>query len=164
MPLRPTTPADRPDLLAIAVATGLFTPADAEALLGGVLDSRHSGALDSTHTTTVWAPEDDAAPAGWSYAAPDAHADGVWNLWWIGVMPDRQGEGGGVALLHRAEDDARAAGARLLIVETSALEPLARTREFYRRQGYEACGTVPHFYGPGDGKVIFAKPLSTRRD
>ena len=83
----------------------------------------------------------------------------VWNLWWIGVTPDRQGEGGGVALLHRAEADARAAGARLLVVETSALEPLARTREFYRRQGYQQCGTVPDFYAPGDGKVIFAKSL-----
>lgn len=52
-----------------------------------------------------------------------------------------------------------AEGGRLLVIETSATPALAATRAFDARRGYRACGSVPDFYGPGDGKVTFARTL-----
>ncbi|QJR37599.1 GNAT family N-acetyltransferase [Gemmatimonas groenlandica] len=151
--------ADTPTLLAVACATGLFAPAEASALLGGVLDALHADHLGPGHAAQVWSPNDAGAPSGWVYHAPDAHADGVWNLWWIGVHPEDHGRGGGDSLLDAVEAAVMAEAGRELVVEKSALPPLARARAFYARRGYIACGRVPDFYGVGDDKIIFAKRM-----
>lgn len=155
--------SERAALLALAVETGLFTPENAEALLGGILDADAAGSLATGHTVQVARASDEGAPLGWTYIAPDAHAEGVWNLWWIGVHPAHHGAGIGAALLDHAEAIARAAGGRLLIIETSALPPLERARRVYTRAGYMHCGTIPDFYAVGDAKLTYAKALTPVR-
>jgi ribosomal protein S18 acetylase RimI-like enzyme len=155
--LRPALPSDTPTLLELAVATGLFTPEDAEALLGGVLRDLHAGCLDVGHQAHVWPDEASGEPVGWVYLAPTPKADGVWDLWWIGVAPRRQGTGVGAAMLRAVEALVQAAGGRLLVIETSA--ELTRTRDFYRRRGYDECGRIPDFYAVGDDKIVFARRL-----
>lgn len=157
--IRPTAPADTDALVALAVATGLFSPADADLLLRGTLDDLHAGRLGDGHFACAWYDARQGAPAGWVYFSSNPKASGVWDLWWIGVAPARHGSGVGSALLTFVEDQARAQGGRLLVIETSALPPLAATRDFYRRRGYRECGCVPDFYAPGDGKVTFARSL-----
>ncbi|AMW06295.1 GNAT family N-acetyltransferase [Gemmatimonas phototrophica] len=157
--IRSVRPSDTPTLLSVACATGLFEPADASALLGGVLDALHADELGPGHAAQFWAPNDESAPAGWVYYAPDAHADGVWNLWWIGVRPEDHGRGGGDSLLDAVEATVMAEAGRVLVIETSALPPLARARAFYAKRGYVECGRVPDFYSVGDDKIIFAKRM-----
>ena len=157
--LRHVDPADTAVLIDIATATGLFVQAEAVSLFAGVLEALHTGALGEGHTAIAWAPHPADKPAGWCYFAPDDHAVGVWNLWWIGVDPSAQGTGGGDALLDAVETAARAGGGRLLIIETSATSPFARARAFYTRRRYQQCGCVPSFYGPDDNKLIFYKVL-----
>jgi ribosomal protein S18 acetylase RimI-like enzyme len=106
---------------------------------------------------SVWSEAAASSPLGWTYYAPDDHAPSVWNLWWIGVAPALHGTGIGRALMGAIERSVQAAGGRLLVIETSALPALARTRRFYERLGYARCGEVPDFYSDGDGKVIFAR-------
>lgn len=158
--IRPAAPADTPALVALASATGIFNPCEADALLGGVLTELHAGRLGDGHRADVWAEGPDAAPAGWVYFAPTPHADGVWDLWWIGVDPARQGQGVGGDLLRHVEDAARAAGGRVLVIETSAKPAFDQTRQFYAKHGYAACGRVSDFYADGDDKVINAKRLT----
>lgn len=160
--LRPATPVDTPALVALGTATGLFQPLEAEALLGQTLDDLHAGRLAEGHL--AWLSTDDpaGAPSGWVYFSPEAKADQVWQLWWIGVAPARQGRGIGDELLRFVEDHVRAAGGRLLLIETSSLPALERTRHFYAKRGYTACGRVPDYYGDGDDKVIYAKRMAPR--
>lgn len=158
--IRSATPDDTPSLIALADATGLFQPDEAKALLGGVLDDLHAGRLDDGHQAHVWSEEPTAPPAGWVYFAPTAKADGVWDLWWIGVAPDHQGHGIGGELIQFVEAHVRDSGGRLLLVETSSLPKLAPTRRFYANHGYHECGQVPDFYADGDGKVIYAKRVA----
>jgi ribosomal protein S18 acetylase RimI-like enzyme len=158
---RPAAQTETPALIALAAATGIFQPQEAEALLGGVLDEFHAGRLGEGHQVRVWA-EPTGDPSGWVYFAPTPKADRVWDLWWIGVAPQRQKVGVGTRLLRAVEDHVRTAGGRLLVVETSSRQAFDPVRRFYRDRGYTECGTVPDFYGEGDGKVIFAKRLSDR--
>ncbi len=155
--------SERADLLSIAVATGLFSADDAEALLGGALDQLFAGTLPDGHTV-LCCRVDNGPPIGWTYVAPDQHAQGVWNVWWIGVAPSAHGAGAGRALLEAAEAWAVRHAGRVMVIETSAREHLARARGFYSRAGYAVCGRVPNFYGEDDDKVIFARQLNKPDD
>ena len=157
MVIESATLKDRGHLLSIAVSTGLFTAEEAESLLGEVLDGLNSQSLPPGHQAFCCRSSPDDAPVGWSYLAPDQHAPDIWNLWWIGVLPSSHGKGVGALLLHYAESTAARLGARLVVIETSATEPLGRARRFYESQGYSECGRIPDFYSEGDAKVIFAR-------
>ena len=152
-PVRAVVPEDTEALLQIAVATSLFNPGEAEQLLGGIL----KGSLGAGHTTRV--VDGPSAPMGWTYFSPDAHEEGVWELWWIGVLPEYHGHGVGALLLADFEAVASRNGARILLISTSSTESTARARAFYVRQGYLQVGQIPEFYGPVDDKVIFWKRI-----
>ena len=156
---RLASPTDTPMLLDLAVATGLFQPVEAETLLGGVLAALHAGELGDGHVALVSAPDAAHPPVGWVYFGPDSHNDGVWNLWWIGVAPTAQGRGIGGDLLRAVEVAVQSAAGRVLVIETSGLPQIARTRAFYTHRGYVECGRVPDFYAVDDDKVIFVKRL-----
>ena len=148
---------ERDSLLSIAVNTGLFTAQEADSMLGEIIDGLASDALPEGHQAFCCRLGADQAPIGWAYLAPDPYAANIWNLWWIGVSPSEHGTGAGKLLLQHAEGVVAACHGRLLIIETSDTEPLARARRFYQSQGYLECGCIPDFYSEGDGKVIFAR-------
>lgn len=157
--IRSAVPGETSELVSIAVATGLFTQEDADLLLRCTLDDLHAGRLGEGHFAHVWT-DDVGRPGGWVYFSENRKANGVWDLWWIGVAPGQQGRGVGKELLQFVEERVRSGGGRLLIIETSALPALAPTREFYKRRGYTECGLVPDFYGDGDGKVTFVRNVT----
>lgn len=159
MLLASVRPDHRTPLLNVAVSTGLFSPEEAELLLGGVLDALASGSLPPGHEAACALATPSGPTLGWSYFAPDDHAEGVWNLWWIGVRPEHHGIGVGAALLEYFEHRAAAQGGRVLVVEISDGALLTRARQFYAARGYAECGRVPHFYAPGEAKVIFSRSL-----
>jgi len=51
-------------------------------------------------------------------------------------------------------------GARLLLVET--LASFERTREFYRRCGFDEEARIRDFYEAGADKIIYRKVLTTK--
>lgn len=160
--IRPATPGDTAALVTLAVSTGLFLPNEADVLLRGVLDELHAGRLGEDHLASIWVDGPTGLPAGWVYFSRNAMANQIWDLWWIGVDPLRHGQGIGDELLRFVEAHVRSAGGRILLIETSSLPKLDRTRKFYAKRGYTACGQVPDFYADGDDKVIFAKRIAER--
>eukprot|EP00968_Pinguiococcus_pyrenoidosus_P029461 scaffold8583_cov296-Pinguiococcus_pyrenoidosus.AAC.1 len=158
--LRAPLPSESAALLDVAVQTGVFQPDEAAELLGSTLHSYHSSELGENHEILVAADAADV-PRGWCYFAPTPAAEGVWDLWWIGVSPDVQGTGLGKQLMQAVHDRALEASARVLVVETSSQPLFERTRRWYERQGFTKCGQVPDFYAMGDDKVIFAKTLQS---
>ena len=159
MVILPVAPTDRAALLRVAVDTALFNESEAESLLGNVLDQLAAGSLPNGHSAVCCRAGASNDVAGWTYFAPDDHAEGVWNVWWIGVTPAQEGTGVAQALLEFDEVRAKAQGARLVVIETSSLESQTRARRPYTKRGYSECGRVPHFYGEDDDKVIFARVL-----
>ncbi len=154
--IRSATPDDKKALMAIADAVGLFSPQELSELRG-MLSEYFDGNLGSNH---FWIVYDDGEPIGVAYYAPEPYTYGTWNLYFIAVHPDRQGEGCGAKLLQYLEQTLRARGERLLLVETSGLPNFERTREFYRKHGYEEEARIREFYKAGDDKIIFRKALT----
>jgi GNAT superfamily N-acetyltransferase len=85
--------------------------------------------------------------------------DRTWHLWWIAVRRDHQSRGLGARLLAACEDGVRAAGGRLLLIETSSLAGYAPTHRFYAKHGYQPPARIPDFYADGDDLLVFPKRL-----
>lgn len=116
---REPTSKDFNHLLDLSEKTGVFKPGEVEALLGGTLKEFEEKKLGEGHEVFTLVDEKTDSPKGWVYFSPSFKAEGVWDLWWIGVHPDHQKEGVGGKLLKFVEEKVKKAGGRVLIIETS---------------------------------------------
>ncbi len=155
--IRPTVPADTPVLLQLAEGTGVFKTHEIEALKE-VLDEYHE--FNHEHGHRCVTREERGKAIGFAYYAPAAMTDRSWYLYWIAVSKTIQAKGIGRELLHHLEGEIRAAGGRVLFIETSSLPLYEKTRAFYLKNGYEQEATLRDYYADGDGMVVFRKKLS----
>jgi ribosomal protein S18 acetylase RimI-like enzyme len=151
--VRPFRAEDLPAARAVIDSTGLF-PSE---LLDDMTAAFLGGADDELWFVAGEAGEVEAL----AYAAPERMTDGTWNLLLIAVREDRQGEGLGAALTREVEAAATGRGARILLVETSALPAFDRTRAVYGRLGYAEEARIRGFYAEGEDKVVFRKALTS---
>ena len=159
--IRPTSPEDTDALLAITAGTGLFLPADLEAL-SEVLSDYHETAHPQAHRSITY--ERGGQVVGFAYYAPAAMTDRTWYLWWIVVSKQIQALGIGGELLHYLEDDIRTQNGRMLLLETSSLPSYDLTRRFYLKKGYEQVAVLEDYYADGHSMVVYRKrfmPMTT---
>ena len=143
---------DIPALQAVIRGIGLFTPEEADGFAGTIPD--HFAQPGEGH---VWLLADDGRGAG--YLAPEAAGPGVWNLLFLGVLPEARRQGVARALVADVERQLRAQGARMLLIDTSTEPPMTAARALYERLGYERVGLIPDYWGPGDDKLTFRRVL-----
>jgi GNAT superfamily N-acetyltransferase len=155
--LRASEPAETPALLALAEGTGVFKPLEIETLAEVLLDYHAHERANGHRCVTAWHEGD---PAGFVYWAPAEMTDRSWELWWIAVKSDLQAQGFGRRLLVHCESEVRAAGGRLLLIETSSLPAYAPTHRFYARHGYEPPACIADFYADGDDLLVYRKRLA----
>jgi ribosomal protein S18 acetylase RimI-like enzyme len=154
--LRACEPSDTAALLALAEGTGAFKPHEIQ-VLGEVLLDYHAHEHANGHRCiTAW---DASGAAGFAYWAPTPMTDRSFHLYWIAVRRDLQARGWGARLLARCEEEVRAAGGRLLLIETSAQPGYAAARRFYAEHGYAAAARIADFYADGDDLIVFRKRL-----
>lgn len=143
---------DTPALEAIIRGVGLFTPEEADGFAGSLPD--HFAQPTEGH---VWLLAEGGQGAG--YLAPEAAGPGVWNLLFVGVLPEARRQGTARALVAEAEARAKAEGGRMLLIDTSTEPPMAAARALYEAMGYEHVGLIPDYWGPDDGKLTFRRAL-----
>ncbi len=97
-----------------------------------------------------------AAYACWGPAPLTA---GTYDLYWIATDPRLRGIGLGRALVEDIERRVKAAGGRLILIETSSKDSYAVTVGFYHRLGYQKEARIRDFYDIGDDRFVFAKRL-----
>ena len=153
--IRPVVAADVPALRTVIDGTGLF-PSE---LLDGMLASYLGGQGGDELWLTVDDGAPDTTPVAVAYAAPERMTSGTWNLYLIAVHPGHQSRGIGARLVAHVETTLAARGGRVLLVETSGLPEFARTRAFYRANGYDEEARIREFYAAGEDKVVFRKAL-----
>jgi ribosomal protein S18 acetylase RimI-like enzyme len=157
MTIRPTLPEDIEPLLVIATVTRVFKAHEVETL-ECVLDDyfeTQKEAGDQAHTAII-----DHVVVGFVYFSEDVISDKSWELWWIIVDPQYQGQKIGAKLMEFAEDEMRKRGGRVCALDTSSTELYKPAQNFYLKIGYQHLGTIPDYYAEGDGKSIFWKKLS----
>lgn len=151
--IRPISPDDVSTLISMTRDTGMFKPLEIRVLQELLADFLKGE--EPTHHAVVY--ETEGKPAGFAYFGPTPMTEGTWHLWWIVVSPHTQARGLGTTMLHYAENEAREAKARMLLVETSALPHYELTRRFYFKHGYERIMVIRDFYADGDDLVVFQK-------
>ncbi len=98
--------------------------------------------------------------AGYTCYGKRSLTDGTFDLYWICSAPSAQRKGVGYALLQQTEQEIRAMGGRLVIVETSGLPEYEPARRFYDSHGYRREAVIEDFYDEGDGLVLYSKRLN----
>lgn len=144
-------------IMAIVVAAGLFSPDD-RGFLGDALRDFHD--RDAASGAGFLLDIDEAGdPVGVVSWNPRVATDAGWDLTMIAVLPQRQGEGRGAAMMAHVERELIDSGQRMLLVETSSTPQYDATRAFYQRCGYEEEARVRDYWTDGDDLVLFRKRL-----
>jgi ribosomal protein S18 acetylase RimI-like enzyme len=156
--LRHLTADDRTRIEEITRLVGVFREEELLVALE-VFDEAVRGAAGNTYS--VLGVQVDGDVAGWICWGPTPCTLGTYDLYWMAVAPEAQGNGIGKALLEEMER--RLAGvARLIVIETAGRPDYAPTRAFYQARGYSPISRIPDFYAPGDDQVVFVKDVSGR--
>jgi ribosomal protein S18 acetylase RimI-like enzyme len=147
---------DRPRITEILRGTPEFKPfevAVAEELIDCYLeDTSNSG-------YHILVAHVDSTVAGYICYGPAPLTEGTWDIYWVAVAREKQGQGIGGALMKSAEKEIVKAKGRLSIIETSSTSAYEKTRHFHVSQGYQIVACIPDFYSPGDDKLILQKRL-----
>jgi ribosomal protein S18 acetylase RimI-like enzyme len=162
MNIRPATSADRERIHQILIATARFTDEEVRCAIDLVDQSLDDPSKGEYRVYVL--DEPDSGPnrrvQGYVCYGPTPRTEGVFDLYWIAVDPNRQGQGLGQLLLRFVENEVRRQQGRMLLIETSSKTSYAPTIRFYQRSGYDEISRIKDFYRIEDDKVVFCKVLS----
>lgn len=96
---------------------------------------------------------------GYICFGPTPMTEGTFDLYWIASAPEVRGQGVGGALVSAMEGELRRRKARLIRVETSAMEAYGPTRGFYEAMKYREEARFRDFYKIGEDLIILSKRL-----
>lgn len=153
--IRPATSSDKDEMNELFASINLFQPEELE-FMAELVDNYFKGDLGEGH---YWIVNDDKGLTSAAYYAPESFGQNVYNLYFIGVLPDKQGQGTGSLMLKYVENHLRELKQRLLLVETSGVASFEKTRYFYLKNDYEKEAVIREYYKEGDDKVIYRKKL-----
>lgn len=154
--IRSMSREDKPRVIKILRNTPEFKPFEvmvAEELIDCYLEDPSSSGYH------ILVAEVDSNVTGYICYGPAPLTEGTWDVYWVAVAREKQGQGIGNALMKSAEKDIMRAKGRLAIIETSSTPAYEKTRGFHLSQGYEIVARIPDFYAPGDDKLILQKRL-----
>jgi ribosomal protein S18 acetylase RimI-like enzyme len=140
----------------LAEATGFFNAAEAAVAEELVCERLAKGAASGYSFIFL---EFDRELAGYACFGPVPLTASCYDLYWIVVAPEHQGQGLGRILMRETERLVRQAGGVRLYADTSGRAQYAGTRAFYEQTGFREEARLEDFYAPGDAKVIYSKSL-----
>jgi ribosomal protein S18 acetylase RimI-like enzyme len=103
--------------------------------------------------------DDQDQPLGYICYGPTPMTEGTFDLYWIVVDPNSQGEGIGSKLLDFLEKVLREIGGRMILAETSSIPEYEKTQRFYFQKGFQEVARVPDYYYPGNDRITYCKKL-----
>ena len=156
MNIRPMISKDKSALSQILRNIPEFTAAEV-ALAEEVISDYLSNLQESGYFILV--AEKENTIIGYICFGPTPITEGTWDIYWIAVDLDIQGQGLGKELMKAAEEEIKEAKGRLILVETSSKPGYEKTNIFYQRAGYKETCRIRDFYAIGDDQIIYEKRL-----
>lgn len=153
---RRVEPEDRQRVGQIVESTGMFRPDEVSVAVELVDERLAKGEASGYHFAFA---EMGGRVVGYACFGPIACTISSFDLFWIAVVPELQGQGLGRRLVDESERQIRALGGQRVYIDTSGRPQYEPTRRFYERCGYAVQAILPDFYAPGDDRVIFFKKL-----
>ena len=150
-------PSDRPELERILIDSKYFRT-DEVPVACELMDDRLTKGENSEYRFIV--AEREGKVVGYCCYGLISCSVHSYDLYWIAVEPTLQRAGIGRKLMAATEERVTAAGGKRIYVETSTKPQYEPTRQFYLRVGYKPEATLPDFYAPEDGKIIFVKVIA----
>ncbi len=98
-------------------------------------------------------------PVGYICYGPTPMTRGTFDLYWVVVDPNFQGQGIGSKLIAFLEEGVREKRGRMILADTSTMPQYEKTKYFYLRNGFQEIGRVPDYYYPGNDRITFCKRL-----
>ncbi|MBK7405670.1 MAG: GNAT family N-acetyltransferase [Phycisphaerales bacterium] len=151
-------PDDEEAIRRMAEATGFFRTDEVDVAAELIHDRIEKGTASDYRF--LLADDEQGRLVGYTCFGTIACTVGSYDLYWIVVAPDQQGNGVGRRLLQGTEERIRSLGGRRVYIETSSLEKYAPTQGFYRTCGYRLEARLEDFYTPGDDKLVYARELT----
>lgn len=144
-------------VVGMARQAGVFNDAEVAAVEELIGDYVAHGEASPYHFLSC---RQDGRVLGFACYGPRSLTQGTFDLYWICSAPNAQHQGVGGALLRQTEQEIRAMGGRLVIVETSSLPEYEPARRFYKVHGYRREAVIADFYAEGDSLVLYSKKLA----
>ncbi len=147
--------ADRACIVSMVEKSANLTPSEKDCAIE-LLDIYLA---DSSQEEYIFLAATDAEgrPIGFTCYGEAGLAEGVYDLYWILVDPDRRGLGVGALLLSATMEILDGLGARLVVAETSGADAYSAARALYAKSGFSEEAVVKGYYRPGDDLVMFIK-------
>ena len=156
--IRLLQPADRNTLYTILTKVNVFHPDEVDIAME-LIDIAIANPPQTDYN--IFVLEQDGEVTGYHCTGKRPLTDGVYDLYWIVVDPERAGKGAGTLLLQHAENFVEERKGRWLLAETSGRDIYQKTRDFYRRNSYVVLATINDFYSVGDALCTFGKRITT---
>lgn len=154
--IREMQASDRSSIIKILEGTEAFTELDIPVAVELIDCCLENGAASGYYFRVA---ELQGQAVGYICYGPTPLTSGTWDAYWLATAADLKGRGIGSALLKTAEENIKAQGGRLLLIETASNPLYLEARRFYKSHGYIIVSSIPDFYSPGDNRIIFRKLL-----
>ena len=151
---RLAVPDDIEKVRRLVEATGFFSPEEIAIAQELVQERLRLGSASGYHFL-FWDRADTLV--GYTCHGPIAGTQSGYDLYWIAVAPEFQGQGIGRRLLESTEQIIWEQGGGAIYVETSGRGQYKATRRFYLRMGYRLEAVLKNFYAPRDHQCILVK-------
>jgi GNAT superfamily N-acetyltransferase len=146
---------DWPLIEGLAERAEVFTEEELDAL-GAILEEYALlGPEESGYDLLV--DQVDDRVLGFICYGPRDLTDGVCELYYLVVDPAYRKQSVGRRLLKAAEAEAREAGARMMMAETSSAPRFGGSGEFCRKAGYQVEAGIRDFYALGEDMAVLVK-------
>lgn len=160
------TTSDSEEVARLVKATGFFSQAEVEVAVELVQERRLKGGASGYHFLMAQHGSGShgdhgrqARLLGYACFGPIPCTLSSFDLYWIVVHPDVQGQGLGKRLLAMCEQEILKLGGTRVYAETSSRTQYHSTRFFYEHCKYVLEATLADFYAPGDHKLVYCREL-----
>jgi ribosomal protein S18 acetylase RimI-like enzyme len=149
--------SDTEKVASLVTETGFFNAQEVEVAAELLEERLGKGSVSGYHFLIAETPSGEIL--GYACFGPIPCTQSSFDLYWIVVHPEAQGQGLGKRLMAACESEIRTLGGTRVYVETSSRDQYHPTRCFYERCGYSLEAELTDFYAPRDDKLVFGKAL-----